>query len=337
MPKGALPVTRVWIESATASLPKQRTVNSEASADSAEPESATVRGSSSTLADLRSERSDLGSGSDFGFLYSDFPADLTLRVPDLTRLPPVDLERTFGGLLTEQLAGVVSDHAQFYSAESLTWLAAGFAAGAVMANTEFDSSVVRHHYLRNVVNISNDDFYESIHQPHFLGDGRYTLPAFAIAAWSEPLIANWEYGAATSEWGQRSLRTVLVGAPAMLAAQLLTGGSRPDETTAKSRWQPLQDDNGVSGHSFMGAIPFLSAAKTTENRRLSAGLYVLSTAPAISRVNDDKHYFSQAFLGWWMAVISADAVDRSHRTGTNANWFVGPVGEGLGLGMTYEH
>jgi len=266
-----------------------------------------------------------------------------MRTDDLMRLPPIDPEqrdpeqRTFAELVTDQFAGVVSDHALFYSGEGLTWMAAGFAAGAVMANTDFDSHFVRHHYLQNVVNISNDEFYETIHQPHFLGDGRYTIPVFALAALSEPLIDQWPYGPATAEWGQRSLRTVLVGAPAMLAAQLLTGGSRPDETTANSRWKPLQDSNGVSGHSFMGAVPFLSAAKTTENGWLKAGLYVLSTAPAISRVNDDKHYFSQAFLGWWLAYSAAYAVDRSHNVAENAQWIVTPVGDGLGLGMTYRH
>lgn len=256
----------------------------------------------------------------------------------LMRLPEVEGERiTFTGLASEQWQGVVADHKEFYSPESLTWLAAGFSVGAVMANTAFDDHFVRHNYLENVVNISEDDFYEAIHQPHFLGDGRYTIPVFAIAAFSEPLIAELPFGDFTSEWGQRSLRTILVGAPPMLAAQVWTGASRPGETSADSKWKPLRDSNGVSGHSFMGAIPFMSAAKITDKGWLKASLYALSAAPAVSRVNDDKHYFSQAFLGWWMAYLAATAVDRSHDAESNVDWFATPVGDGMGLGMLYQY
>lgn len=256
----------------------------------------------------------------------------------LTRLPPdepLDSDITYMDLLSNQAKGIVSDYRQFYSVEGLLWLSGGLGAGALMANTGFDEYFLRDIYLENVVHAPTHEYYEKLHQPKFLGDGLYTIPAFAIAALAEPLIDDLPLGFETAQWGQRSLRTILVGGPPMLGLQLLTGASRPGETTADSRWKPFQDNNGVSGHSFMGAIPFISAAKMTDNPWLKGGLYVASAIPGLSRVNDDNHYLSQAFLGWWIAYLAASAVDRSHDPDANRRVFFYPQPGGIGLGFKY--
>ncbi len=54
---------------------------------------------------------------------------------------------------------------------------------------------------------------------------------------------------------------------------------------------------------------FIDAAKMTDNCWLKTGLYACSVLPAWSRINDDAHFPSQAFLGWWMAYCAATAVD----------------------------
>jgi membrane-associated phospholipid phosphatase len=220
-------------------------------------------------------------------------------------------DTTFLGVVGEQCGRVCSDYMEFYSCEGLTWLAAGVGAGALMANTGFDEHFMRDAFADNVVRAPSDEFYEMLHEPKFLGDGWYTIPVFAVAALSEPLVADCPLGEVVAHWGQRCLRTIAVGGPPVLALQWLTGGSRPGETSAGSQWKPLQDNNGVSGHAFMGAIPFVSAAKMTDNPWLKAGFYAVSVLPALSRVNDDQHYFSQVFLGWWLAYLAAGAVDRT--------------------------
>jgi hypothetical protein len=233
-------------------------------------------------------------------------------LPPVDRLPLVDpLRLTYRDLFAKEWSGIQSDYFEFYSLEGLTWLAAGLAAGGLMANTGFDEHFLRDTYLENIVLAPSDEVYEKLHQPKFLGDGYYTIPVFAALALAEPLIDDLPLGSGAAEWAQRSLRTILVGGPPLLGLQWLTGGSRPDETDESSEWQPLHDDNGISGHSFMGAIPFLSAAKISDNLWLKAGFYAASGLPALSRVNDDRHYFSQAVLGWWLAYLAASAVDRT--------------------------
>lgn len=238
-------------------------------------------------------------------------------------------ELTYSDMVSQQAVGAVADLRNFYSGRSLVWLAGGIGAAAAMANTGFDEHFLRDTYVDNVVLASSDEFYEQLHRPKFLGDGIYTIPAFAIAALAEPLIDDLPFGSETAQWGQRSLRTILVGGPPMLGLQWLTGGGRPDETAESSEWQPLRDNNGVSGHSFMGAIPFISAAKMTDDIWLKAGLYAASTLPGVSRINDDAHYFSQVFLGWWLAYLAETAVD--HSIGARSTWQIGPSANGLGI------
>lgn len=255
---------------------------------------------------------------------------------DLARLLPRKRQRSpLPDMLVDQAERIRTDHIEFYSLESLTWLVAGVGLGATMANTGFDEHFLRDTYRDNVVVAASEEYYQALHQPKFLGEGWYTIPVFAGAALLDPLVGDTVAGGLTAEWGQRSLRTILVGGPPLLALQMLTGASRPGETTAGSHWKPLDDNNGASGHSFMGAIPFLSAAKMTDSLWLKSGLYALSTMAGLSRVNDDHHYFSQVFLGWWMAYLAASAVDRSQVTHGDYQIFAYPTADGVGIGVEF--
>ncbi len=207
---------------------------------------------------------------------------------------------------------IKSDYANFYSPWTLKRLGIGVALAAVIANTGVDEHFLRDIYQDNITFAASDELFETLHQPEALGNGFYTLPVFALAALSKPILAPLPGGELPAEWGQRSLRTFLVGAPPMLTLQYLTGGSRPGENAWNSHWRPLEDSNGVSGHAFMGAIPFLSAAGMTDNRWLKCGLVVASTLPAISRMNDDRHFGSQVALGWWMAYLASNAVNSTN-------------------------
>ena len=268
----------------------------------------------------------------------DFETLPELKVDPLAPLPPWEKERvTYGSMLSEQWAGICSDYAEFYSASGMTMLAGGVAVAGVMANTGFDEKAIRDGYIDNVVLSPYDDVYETLHKPKILGNGKYTIPLFVGLALAEPLLQDLPLGPEASEWGWRSTRTLLVGAPPMLALQRLTGAGRPDETPESSEWHPLRDTNGVSGHAFMGAIPFISAAKMTDNLWLKGGLYVASTLPGISRVNDDAHYFSQVALGWFLAYLAETAVDHSYRPDLAYHFYAYPQPGGMGIGFEFAH
>ena len=217
---------------------------------------------------------------------------------------------------------VQSDHKNYYSADSLAWMTGGFAVGALMANTSIDDGIHRHFQV-SVRSASSDDWFESLHAQKELGNGRYTIPVFAAAWAAGRLFDDVPVTDTVGEWGERSLRSILVGTPPLLTMQYVTGASRPGEASSDSKWKPFQDNNGVSGHSFMGAIPFLCAAKMTDRPLLKLAFYAGSTLAPLSRINDGAHYPSQALLGWGMAWAAATAVQTTE-TGTQG-WSFLPV------------
>ncbi|TWT85787.1 PAP2 superfamily protein [Posidoniimonas polymericola] len=235
------------------------------------------------------------------------------------------------------LSEIVADHQHFYDAHTMGWLAAGVGAHAVISNTNIDE-FLREEYQQNIRNADTDEWSEVFHMSKFFGEGTYVLPIYAATALAGiPFNENTVLGQ-TGQWGERSIRTVLVGAPPLLVLQSFIGASRPGEKHSESHWEPFQDDNGVSGHAFMGAVPFLSAAKMAEHRSVKALLYVGSAMPAISRVNDDAHYTSQAILGWSIAYLAANAVDDTYDAERLPQVFPGPVGaEGNGVNVLWRY
>ena len=95
----------------------------------------------------------------------------------------------------------------------------------------------------------------------------------------------------------------------MLLFQRTIGSDRP--AADNSRWKLFANATGVSGHAFVGAIPFLAAESMTDNPWLKGIFITASTATAISRINDNMHYFSQVGLGWLIAWLSTRAVSRT--------------------------
>jgi membrane-associated phospholipid phosphatase len=107
------------------------------------------------------------------------------------------------------------------------------------------------------------------------------------------------------------------------------GASRPDEDD--SRWRPFEDTNGVSGHSFMGAVPFITAAEMAENPYIRYSLYLGSMLCGWSRINDDRHYLSQAALGWWIAYLSVSCCKGAEKREKQVLIRASPVPGGIGV------
>ena len=209
-------------------------------------------------------------------------------------------------LLKQILAAELDDYAEFYSATNMFYLGGGLAAGALLANTSADMDI-RNWYQNDVRSGGTDKFAKSA---KLFGEGAIACPVFIAASLTGLIGDDNPVTGVIGEWGNRSLRSVLVGGPPVLAFQLVLGSGRPREGV-DSAWAPFKDNNGASGHTFIGAIPFLSAAEMVDNRVVKYLLYAGSTLTGLSRVNDDQHYTSQVLLGWWIAYLAETSVDRS--------------------------
>lgn len=204
---------------------------------------------------------------------------------------------------------IFADYRNYYCWLTMRDLLLGVSMASVFANTSMDQDI-RDWYQEDVRSSSTDDlaaFWK------VFGEGNIFIPSFAIMALADGLldIEEGQPGYHVGQFSDRVLRGYLVGAPPMLFMQAALGGSRPGEKSYESRWRPFADNNAVSGHGFVGAVPFLTAGRMIEDDHpcMAGCLYFFSTLPAWSRVNDDAHYFSQACLGWWMAYLACRAVD----------------------------
>ncbi len=265
-----------------------------------------------------------------GFIESDEQAELSSASLPLTAAVDGEqwelaMSQDDGGLVSATrpatlVARLWSDELNFYSSESLTLVGAGLLVGGAVANTSADEQL-HNHFQTSVRGATSDDWFETLHGSKELGNGTYTLPVFGTAWAMGELLSDSKMAAVGGRWGERSLRGFLVGAPPLILFQQFTGGSRPNETDESSEWHPFRDNNGISGHSFMGSLPFITAAKMTENNGLKAILYAGSTIAPLSRVNDNAHYPSQVALGWWMAYLAACAVDATDNPSSRWNFY----------------
>ncbi|QDT05341.1 PAP2 superfamily protein [Rubripirellula lacrimiformis] len=225
-----------------------------------------------------------------------------------------------------------SDHRNYYDRQSFRLLASGFLVGSAVANTQLDQEI-QDHFQTSVRGATSDDWFESLHSSKELGNGRYSLPIFATAWAAGAFFDDSPMLVTTGRWGQRSLRSFLIGAPPLILAQRLTGGSRPGEQERASYWRPFDDNNGVSGHAFMSSLPFINAAKMTERPLLKTAFYAGSLLGPLSRINDDAHYPSQIALGWWMAYVAATAIDRTEVANGNLSFYPFVANNGSTGGM----
>lgn len=224
------------------------------------------------------------------------------------------------------------DHKNFYSSGRLLRIGVGLGIGGIMANTKIDKRI-QDKYQDDVRSSSTNDFATVVKT---FGEGKYLIPLSLFTAALPEILPESSATSSIGKWGRLTSRSYLVGGPPMLLLQRATGASRPDESDDDSHWKPFDDSNGVSGHAFMGAVPFLSAARMSSNRLLRYGLYVASTLTAWSRINDNDHYTSQAMLGWYLAWEAVGAVSESNKNDQELKVSPLILNEGVGIKVSKQ-
>lgn len=225
------------------------------------------------------------------------------------------------------IESVKRDHQRFYSRNRLLRLGVAFGSGAIMANTPADEEI-QDWYRDEVRGATTDDIGSAVKR---FGEYKYMVPAAIGSAIIGSFIDfNDDGRSLLGTWGKRATRAYLVGAPPLLLTQRLIGASRPDAGKG-SRWDPWKDDNGVSGHAFVGAVPFLTLGQMfDDNPAIKYLSYAASGIVAWSRINEDAHFTSQALLGWYLAWEASHAVFETDRNDTGLT--LGPFLSGDGYG-----
>ena len=267
---------------------------------------------------------------------SSFFVSTSTNVPSEPHLPGNLCERT-GRYVFRR---IWTDYCNFYSVDTALNFGVALGGGAILANTAMD----RHFsewYQNNMRSSGTDDFAKFC---KYFGEAATWVPIFAVSAISYRLYEQSDWNkrherCLLGEYAARTARGYLVGTPSLWLFQSLLGSERPNSGNEKgSYWRPFHEDHAVSGHSFIGAMPFITAAQMVENPWLKGVFYTCSVLPAWSRVNDNAHYLSQAVLGWYLAYLSVRAVSQTEGTRLPKGLTIFPIAEGryVGFGALYR-
>ena len=229
---------------------------------------------------------------------------------------------------------VSGDYGEFYAGERLIRMGIVFGVAGIAANSNIDMSI-RNWYQDNVRSARTDSWSSTQatdleFNAKFFGEGKYMVPVALLAASVNYINTDTAIG----NWGAHASRAYIVGLPAMWLMQGVTGATRPGDRPEGSSWTtPFGHSNGVSGHAFVGGVPFLTiAAMNPDNPYVKYPAYLASAVAGWSRINDDKHFPSQVVLGWYMAWEAVDSVfDHNAKSKTIA---VAPMVELDGFGLT---
>ena len=250
-----------------------------------------------------------------------------LFLPLLLSQAPLSAEESLWG-------NIKSDYDEFYTSDRLIRAGIIFAGGAAIANSDADQDF-HDDYQTNTRSNATDEFSVDA---KVLGEGKYLIPLSLISAGIDSWLNDGTERTGVGKWGERTARAYFVGGPAVLATQVLTGASRPSEDKGISDWKPFNDNNGVSGHSFIGAVPFITIAyMNNDNAFIKYSAYLASTLAGYSRINDNQHYLSQSILGWYLAWESVDSVytvDSNKNNKVKVQPLVGL--DSYGVGLTYR-
>jgi hypothetical protein len=220
---------------------------------------------------------------------------------------------------------IANDYALFYSKPNMYRL--GVALGLGAASAQWIDEDVSSHYQEHQRSKRTDDWSKTVKT---FGEWTYLLPLSVAATYLDTSSES-----SLGEWGNRTFRALVVGAPAVLSAQVITGGSRPsDNREHGSEWRPFKDNNGVSGHAFVGSIPFLTLAEMNKDDPwIYYPAMAASFATPLSRLNDNQHYFSHIVLGWYFAKQATSATFNSSNRQDQSH-FVPYLDRGL-VGVMY--
>lgn len=268
------------------------------------------------------------STDDFGFVSWDSGASVGETA---AAGAPSALPSDFQGRLDSDLSLLWQDFRNFYSPLNLLEVGAGIGVAAPLANTRADENI-REWYRRQV---HPDRTLNSAAHVFSYGCEIWTVVPISVegmglAGW---LDDDYAHDGGLAEWSSRAVRSMAVGTPTLLATYVLLGAGRP--SAGDSSWHPFENIHGASGHTFYGAIPFLTAAEMTDNLFWQVPLFAGSFATGWARIHEDQHYASQVILGWWLAYLSCRRVDDTEAA--HRSWTLTPMtSEGPGIGVQFR-
>jgi membrane-associated phospholipid phosphatase len=138
--------------------------------------------------------------------------------------------------------------------------------------------------------------------------------------------------------GGRLIASVVVSAAASESIKRLAGRARPDSGLGAFHFDPFGGSGSFpSGHATCVFALATSAADHLHNTWATIGLYTIATGTAFSRINDDRHWFSDTVLGAALGITSAKLMDGHWQIFgiKSPHFLVGPSGSGFTVSLRF--
>ena len=216
---------------------------------------------------------------------------------------------------------IVADYHYFYSPRPFLIQMFAFGQAGVMANTDFDP-LVQTWWQSHLRSDFTDNVSHGIDSYADLTQYPIALPAYAGLMWLTQ--------GSMQTWANHCLRTLLLGGPPQAILTEVLGAGRPQ--TRSHQWHLFKYDRAISGHAFYGAVPLLNIAAQTDSTWIRWMAIGSSVLPGLARINENKHYPSQAFLGWWLAASATYSVWHSEKVSSEPyepSWQLIPSPHGI--------
>lgn len=258
---------------------------------------------------------------------------------------------TFADALRGEKNRTLLGMGKYYRIETALNYGVALGIGAVLANSACDEKVDRWYHKRAYQHETED----LVRFTKVIGNGYYAIPVLLVSsyayryweAWHTDRYEDFSDSFAVSgirflgETSSRSAQAIFIGFPTLLLGQRILGASRPHEELWGSDWKFWSDDNGISGHAFIGAVPFITAAQLSQTRTWKTVFYLCSVVVGAGRIHDDHHYLSQVILGWYLAYLSCRAVQQAQpidgaEMGRGLTVFPVFQRESVGLGVEFR-
>jgi hypothetical protein len=218
---------------------------------------------------------------------------------------------------------VLADYRHFYTIDALLRQGLFLAMGGIMANTDFDPKL-QATWQSHIRTPFSQALFNPCNTWGDMAQYSYAIPFYTIAM-CLPLSP-------VSCWANHTLRALLLGGPPQAILSYSLGAGRP--VTDSPRWDLFKYHRAISGHAFYGALPFINMAMMSQSQTLQGFFYIVSVLPGLARVNNNSHYFSQVFLGWWLAYSASNtAWQQPHvsKKSQSLSFQVKPSSDGISL------
>lgn len=199
------------------------------------------------------------------------------------------------------------------------------AIGGIAALSLFDQPIHRASQQRNDSKDDVADVFRHFGQPEvYVTVGLGTIAVGLIAGNDKVKMA-----------GVRISSAVLLAGGTTFIVKTLVGRWRPYQTGHAWQFSPFNTnyDAFPSGHTAVAFALATSASDEIHRTWASILLYTCATGTGLSRMNDDKHWFSDVVAGTLVGIASAKFVNGRWRVfGMSAPHFLlGPQGAGLSM------